>query len=130
MNDLVTARAAPTVASRLELLVEGLGGLRERFKDAVARLVGRSAADAASDLVRLLLGLSPANEIADPYDDRYRADREQDPWYDDDQGDMPYAPTARPTDAGGLPLPGFLGWVLALLPWLAPLASWAGVLLG
>src|SRR5262249_13259852 len=118
----------PTLQERLEALLAYLDELRERFKSAVARLVGRSAAGVASDFMRLLLGQNAAGSVDDAEDRYYRAD--EDPW------DEPYErhpmtaygpkpPSGPPaTPFGWLP-----AWLLALLSWFAPLASWAGVLL-
>ena len=95
MNDVMDARAGPALTGSLESLLACLDALRERFKDAVARLVGGSAARAVAGLVRLLLGADAGEgEEDDPYG---AAGRRYGRWDDDDEdaADAP-RPGARP----------------------------------
>jgi hypothetical protein len=126
--DVLNSRDAPTVLDRLEALLGYLDELRESFKSAVAKLVGRSAASAANDFIRLLLGQDPSGSEDDAHDQRYRVD--DDPWGEPHQRHpiTPYGAKG-PPDPDATTFSWLPGWLLVLLSWIAPLASWAGVLL-
>src|SRR4051794_20634006 len=116
MNDLMDARAGPALplAGTLGSLLACLDALRERFKDAVARLVGGSAARAVAGIVRLVLGTDPG-EGED--DEGYAAgDGRGRRWHEDDE-DRSHAP--RPADSGKAPLLAtFAAGLAAFLSWL------------
>jgi hypothetical protein len=116
------------LGNSLESLLTCLDSLREQFKDAVARVIGGSAAKALARLVRRLLGCHEVEGGLDWYGgasdrDDYRR------WGDEDDEDylaVPRPGASRPPTLLG----GITAGLLALLSWLAPLASWAGTLIG
>src|SRR4051812_45140243 len=103
------AGPAPGLTGSLESLLMCLDALRERFKDAVARLVGGSAARAAAAFVRLLLGADGGNEEQDG--DGYWADGRRPGRWDENEDDVIDAP--QPPGRRGTLLAGLAAGLLA-----------------
>ena len=115
LSMMMQTRDGPTIAQRTQALAHSLEGLRTRFKDGIARIVGSSAAQAVRDFMRRLLGVP----ILDEEDDHER----QDALWSDDHGmedeDRYPASMERLPDRSAP-----LGWLVGLLAALVPLAAW------
>jgi hypothetical protein len=123
MFEMETPRGRWSPAWRPVGLIEALEGLRLRFKDAVARLLGGGAARAVRGIAAALLGLPPEEDALrdDPW--AGHSGHGHGGWDEDDEMGGEAALAWAAPEAGGLRhwLSGWASWLLAALE---PLARW------